>query len=87
MKVAKDGKEVWVQVVAYITSEFTITIVEKGGMAQNIVATAVVQALVGKYSISAARLKAYGVGPLAPVASNDKEEGRANNRRVELVKR
>ncbi len=36
--------------------------------------------------ISAARLKAYGNGPYAPVASNDAEEGRAKNRRVELVK-
>jgi hypothetical protein len=27
-----------------------------------------------------------GVGPLAPVANNDSEDGRARNRRVELVK-
>jgi OmpA-OmpF porin, OOP family len=49
-------------------------------------ATAVVQVLVDKYGIEANRLKAYGVGPHAPVASNDKEEGKARNRRVELVK-
>jgi len=30
--------------------------------------------------------KAFGNGPYAPVASNDAEAGRANNRRVELVK-
>jgi outer membrane protein OmpA-like peptidoglycan-associated protein len=47
---------------------------------------AVVQALVSQYGIPAARLKGYGVGPLAPVASNDTEEGRAKNRRVDLVK-
>jgi outer membrane protein OmpA-like peptidoglycan-associated protein len=47
---------------------------------------AVVNALITKYSISAGRLKAYGDGPTSPVASNDKEEGRALNRRVELVK-
>lgn len=49
-------------------------------------ADAVVQALVGKHAIAAARLAGRGVGPLAPVASNDSEEGRAKNRRVELVK-
>ena len=32
-----------------------------------------------------ARLTAQGVGPAVPVASNDTEEGRARNRRVELV--
>ena len=49
-------------------------------------ADAVVKALAGKYGIAATRLKAYGVASLAPVASNDAEEGRAKNRRVELVK-
>ncbi len=50
-------------------------------------AKAVSTALIGQYGIAAARLSAHGVGPLAPVASNDTEEGRAKNRRVELVKR
>jgi OOP family OmpA-OmpF porin len=45
------------------------------------------QALVTKHDIAADRLVARGVGPLAPVANNDSEEGRAKNRRVELVKR
>jgi OOP family OmpA-OmpF porin len=49
-------------------------------------ADAVVQALVAKHGIAAARLVGRGVGPLAPVASNDAEEGRSRNRRVELVK-
>jgi len=49
-------------------------------------ADAVVKVLSTKYSIVAARLDAQGVGPLAPVASNDSEEGRSKNRRVELVK-
>ena len=48
-------------------------------------AEAVVSALVKEYGIVAARLIANGVGPLAPVASNAAEEGRAKNRRVELV--
>jgi outer membrane protein OmpA-like peptidoglycan-associated protein len=46
---------------------------------------AVVQALVAN-GIEAARLKAHGNGPFAPVTSNDNETGRATNRRVELVK-
>jgi outer membrane protein OmpA-like peptidoglycan-associated protein len=49
-------------------------------------AGAVVNALVTKYSISAAGLKACGDGPTAPVATNDTEVGKALNRRVELVK-
>lgn len=50
-------------------------------------ATAVVQWLVSKHSIAADRLTPAGVGPLAPVATNATEEGRAKNRRVELVVR
>jgi outer membrane protein OmpA-like peptidoglycan-associated protein len=47
-------------------------------------ADAVVKALVGR-GIATVRLKAAGVGPYSPVASNRAEEGRAKNRRVELV--
>ncbi|HSN50481.1 MAG TPA: OmpA family protein, partial [Bacteroidales bacterium] len=49
-------------------------------------ATVVVGALVTQFAVNPARLTAYGDGPTSPVASNDKEEGRALNRRVELVK-
>jgi len=161
LKVVKGGKEFWVHVNSYITSQYTLYIIEKGGMAQDITANAdvfdkdilatghtavygiyfdtnkaeikptstvalseivkllkgkpnlkifvvghtdstgdvavnmklsqaraeaVLNALVGQYGIAATRLKGYGVGPLAPVASNDTEEGKAKNRRVELVK-
>ncbi len=48
-------------------------------------AAAVVNALVTKYQIAASRLDSAGVGPLSPVATNKTEEGRAKNRRVELV--
>jgi OOP family OmpA-OmpF porin len=48
-------------------------------------ATAVRDALVKGHGINAARLSAWGAGYLAPVASNRSEEGRAQNRRVELV--
>ncbi len=47
---------------------------------------AVMEALVRDHGIAAGRLRAYGCGPYAPVATNDTEEGRAKNRRVELVK-
>jgi outer membrane protein OmpA-like peptidoglycan-associated protein len=48
-------------------------------------ADAVVKALTTRYGVAPARLSAQGAGPLAPVASNKSEEGRAKNRRVELV--
>jgi outer membrane protein OmpA-like peptidoglycan-associated protein len=49
-------------------------------------AAAVVRALTGK-GIVAARLAPHGAGPYAPVAANLTDEGRASNRRVELVAR
>lgn len=49
-------------------------------------AEAVLQALVRDHGIEASRLRARGCGQYAPVASNDTEDGRAKNRRVELVK-
>ncbi len=46
---------------------------------------AVVKVLTEKYGVPGARLRACGDGPTAPVASNATEDGRAKNRRVELV--
>lgn len=48
-------------------------------------AKAVVTVLLKQYGITAGRLHAAGVGPLAPVLANTTESGRAKNRRVELV--
>ena len=48
-------------------------------------ADAVVNALVTTHKIARNRLVGKGVAGLAPVASNQAEEGRAKNRRVELV--
>lgn len=50
-------------------------------------AAAVVAALSGRHGIAKDRLAADGVGPLAPVAPNDTDAGRAKNRRVEMVLR
>ncbi len=63
----------------------------QGGVESNIKLSqdrgeAVLQALVRDHGIAANRLGSYGCGLFTPVASNDTEEGRAKNRRVELVK-
>lgn len=50
-------------------------------------AKAVVDELASAYGIDPARMAGYGVGPLAPQASNAEESGRAKNRRVVLVAR
>ena len=161
LKLVKDGRELWIEVWADFTGQYILTIVEKAGMAQDLVANAdafadglkttghivvdgiyfdsgkaelkpestpaltevakllkndatlklfvvghtdnvgaidgnmklsqdraqsVVQALVTTHGIATARLKAFGAGPYAPVASNDTDAGRGKNRRVELVK-
>ena len=49
-------------------------------------ADTVIQALVTQFAISKDRLRGYGAGPFAPVASNADEKNRSRNRRVELVR-
>lgn len=48
-------------------------------------AEAVRDTLVTLYGIDPARLATRGAGPLDPIASNDTPEGRAQNRRVEVI--
>jgi len=48
-------------------------------------AQAVISALVAKHGVANSRMIPFGNGPYAPVASNKAEDGRAKNRRVELV--
>ncbi|MET3890267.1 OOP family OmpA-OmpF porin [Bosea sp. OAE506] len=50
-------------------------------------AAAVTEALIKGHGIQAGRLTGFGVGMLAPVASNAEEPGRSRNRRVEIVPR
>lgn len=49
-------------------------------------ANTVVARLSSDYGVNPDQMKPFGAGPVAPVASNDTEEGRAKNRRVEMVK-
>jgi OmpA-OmpF porin, OOP family len=49
-------------------------------------ADAIVASLVNGYSVASNRLVAKGMGATAPIASNDSDDGRAKNRRVELLK-
>jgi flagellar motor protein MotB len=50
-------------------------------------AVSVRNALINTYGIDPQRLTAVGVGPVAPVATNATDEGKAKNRRVELVRK
>jgi outer membrane protein OmpA-like peptidoglycan-associated protein len=49
-------------------------------------AQGVMQSLVAQYGITAGRLSSKGFGATQPKATNDTPEGRALNRRVELVR-
>ena len=48
-------------------------------------AKAVMNALIQKNGVKADQLKAYGVANLSPMVSNSTDEGKAKNRRVEIV--
>lgn len=48
-------------------------------------AKAVMDYLVNTSGVNASQLKAHGVGPMCPVTSNSTDNGKARNRRVEIV--
>jgi outer membrane protein OmpA-like peptidoglycan-associated protein len=91
-----DSKPTLDEIVKFLTGNPEVKVIVaghtdwKGGFDYNIDlskrrAEAVVSALAGM-GIEASRLRPFGAGPAAPVASNESEAGRAKNRRVELVK-
>ncbi len=49
-------------------------------------ANAVVGRLIDEYGVDMNQIKPVGVGPASPILSNSTEEGKARNRRVEIVK-
>ena len=44
-----------------------------------------VKAYLTEHDISNERMKTEGLGPVKPVASNETDEGRAKNRRIEVI--
>jgi len=58
---------------------------ESNVVLSNARAAAVIRVLTQQMGIASRRLAPHGAGPYSPVASNKTEEGRAKNRRVELV--
>ncbi|KQC11514.1 MAG: hypothetical protein APR62_09775 [Smithella sp. SDB] len=83
--------------VADFMKEFPDTTAEIGGHTDNIAsaeynqnlseerANSVRQYLIDKFGIDGSRLTAIGYGLTKPIAGNDTEEGRQQNRRVEAV--
>lgn len=62
----------------------------QGALANNVLlskrrARSVMARLISEYGVPASQLEADGIGYLAPIASNQTDEGRARNRRVEAI--
>ncbi|MHA7834081.1 MAG: OmpA family protein [Algiphilus sp.] len=79
---ARPGMKVWVVGHTDSTGSFALNASLSEARARTVAET-----LVDAYGIDAARVEGHGVGPLSPRASNAKESGRGQNRRVELVVR
>jgi outer membrane protein OmpA-like peptidoglycan-associated protein len=85
------------EVAALMTRDATLSLLivghtdNVGGYDANVTlsqrrAEAVFKELTSTHGVAPSRLRAVGVGMAAPVASNANEDGRAKNRRVELVR-
>jgi outer membrane protein OmpA-like peptidoglycan-associated protein len=81
-KLLKDNPKLKLLIVGHTDNEGTFIYNKKLSEGR---AKSVVRLLVTKYGINADRLHPVGVSYAAPVASNATNEGRAKNRRVELV--
>jgi OOP family OmpA-OmpF porin len=80
----KDNPEINVYIVGHTDNVGDYAMNQKLSKARG---ESVTNYLVSKYGISATRLTGDGVGSVCPVTTNDTEEGRALNRRVEIVKK
>jgi len=81
-KLLKDNPKLKLLIVGHTDNQGTFVYNKK--LSQNR-ANSVVKELAVKYGINTDRLHPVGVSYAAPVASNNTQEGRAKNRRVELV--
>jgi len=63
-----------------------LEIIEPTPMETGLVTVDAAAMATSEHGVAATRLRAVGVGMAAPVASNATEDGRAKNRRVELVR-
>lgn len=81
-KMLAKNKNIKIYIVGHTDNVGTIDYNMKLSQAR---AESVANELTIKYKIESQRIKAYGVASLAPVSPNTTEEGRAKNRRVEIV--
>ena len=80
----KENPEVNVYIVGHTDNVGDYTMNQKLSKSRG---EAVKNYLVMRHNISATRLTGDGVGPVCPVTTNETEEGRSLNRRVEIVKK
>lgn len=97
-KIKPESDDVLQEIASYLKANPSVNIYvvghtdDVGTVASNLTlsqnrAAAVVKKLTSVFGVNSTQLESSGVGPYAPVSNNISEEGRAKNRRVELVKR